>query len=176
MSRMPHDRKPKRGEAVAIPAAWKVEPPAMDARKSGELKESKVGTIHPLPEQKVIAEELCRLLNVHIGHDGYWRCVWVKPATQRDTFSGLYRNHVPTVMECQWCDADGDVQFVVEIEEKPWAMLDIGVSHWVENCEEAYSRWKSMIGGLELNIETQTHKAAQGEAPKSGKFEEAPTF
>lgn len=139
----------------------------------GEIVRTKCGKIFPLPEQDVIGEAACAQLNRSIPHTGSWRVVWCQPIeTKYDRESHLYKRWVPTVLEFQWLDKDGDPIFKVDTEDEPSVILDIGLSHYLDQCEEAYQKVYEFRHKI-VNIDPeQTFKQSQGQAPVSGRYEQ----
>lgn len=132
----------------------------------GEIIKTKVGKCFPTDTQEVLAESLLQLLMAQIAHDGSWRMVWRDPVkTTWDKFTGLFRPWKPTVLQCQFLDEDGDIWFVVNIEENEVDAIEKGVSHWVAECEQAYQWTHNLLFGvMNLNKERDMKKQAKGEA------------
>lgn len=137
----------------------------------GELKSQVKGICNHLPEQEVLAEELLKLLHRRrtTWQGGSFRVVLAKVEKDyRDKFDAVWKRYVPTCFELQFLDKDGDVQFVIEYPEDTFTIIEqIGVSRMGDEAEEAFDRWKSIYGALEINP-TQTYKAAMGEKPITG--------
>lgn len=104
------------------------------------------GRCYPTPVQVVAAESLCRLLNLNIGHDGRWQCVWRDPKkSQWDKSAAMFRVAMPSVLQCRFLDKDGDIWCCVNIEDEVHDMFEHGISNYVEQCEEAYQFTVTMI-------------------------------
>jgi hypothetical protein len=131
----------------------------------GEIIKFTVGRCYPSPIQEMLAEELCRLLNAKIAHDGRWRTVWVDP--QRSTWckvDRIFRPWSPTVLQCQYLDKDGDIWCCVNVDEDAYEVIDTGVTHYVEKCEEAYQWVYNLIHNVvEVKHGEQTKMLAKGE-------------
>mgnify|MGYP000996534875 CR=1 FL=1 len=132
----------------------------------GEVVSIALGKCYPTAVQDVCAESLCRILNAQIAHDGSWRVVWRDPVARRyDPSSMLFRTHLPTVLQCQYLDQDGDVWCCVNIDDDVADIIEAGVSTWVEKCEEAY-QWVRHLRNdvVDLRAGKDTKQAAKGES------------
>lgn len=137
--------------------------------KDGDIIHSQVGKVNPLPEQEVLAEEFCKLLNWKIAHDGSWRVIWESPDKEyRDPIAHVWKPYVPQILQAQWLDKDGDVHVVNEYDDNVFVLLECGVSWMVEGCEEAWHKAMAMIIKPLMIDEKQTFKKAMGEAPITG--------
>jgi hypothetical protein len=137
----------------------------------GDVKSEVIGICNPIPEQWVMAEEVLRLLHSRRKEwdGGTFRVVLhrVKPEV-RDPVNGIWNRYVPTLMEVQFLDRDGDIQFLIEYPDDPVTIMDnIGCSRIGDEAEEAYNHWKKFHGTVDIKPE-QTYKAAQGEKPITG--------
>lgn len=145
--------------------------------REGELLQVKCGRITLLSDHVVIGEELLNLLNNSIHHDGSWRVVWCKPSQKpyRDPFAkkGInLRMFVATECEMHWLDRDGDPQLVVYSDDKPWVMIEKGLTYYRDVAEEAWARVYDMKKSIDIKPE-QTFKQAQGQTP-TGVYQDAP--
>lgn len=121
------------------------------------------GKCYPTEEQKHFSEFLCYELNEQIPHDGRWRVVMRSPVKHKwDDVSRAFRAYMPTVIEMQYLDADGDPQFVTSLEEKLSKILDWGFITLLELAEAGYTEYKAMMQAMNISPE-QTIKAAQGQ-------------
>ena len=133
----------------------------------GEVHQFTMGRCYPTEVQSMLAGSLVRLLNAQIAHDGSWRCVWCEPSKNStyDTSTGLFRNRMPTVLQCQYLDRDGDIWTAVNIEEAVHDIIDIGVHHWIQQCEEAYQFVRHLHKDVLDLREKDTYSPARGDAP-----------
>lgn len=121
------------------------------------------GKCFPLDQQKWYCEFLCMSLNEHLHFDGSWRVVLRDPVRQKyDPDAGLFRVYVPTKIECQFLDGDGDVQFVVAMEHRIESLIKWGLNHTIDMCAAAYKRWRDMMSAVDVR-EDQMIKAAKGQ-------------
>lgn len=145
----------------------------------GEIIETRVGRCYPTEVQKMVAESLLKLLMAQIAHDGSWRLVWTEPSIKPawDASMGIFRPRLPTVLQCQYLDRDGDVWTVVNIEEETHNIIEAGLSCWVEKCEEAYQWvWNFRSKVMDIRQGKDTICRAKGEAPTpTNGFEPPPT-
>ena len=137
----------------------------------GELKAKTRGICNALPEQEVLAEELLKLLGRRrtVWEGGSFRVVLTKVKKEyRDKFDNVWKRYIPELFELQFLDRDGDIQFVIEYPDDAFTLIDHkGVSTMGDEAEEAFDRWKSFKGIIDIRPE-QTFKQAQGEAPITG--------
>lgn len=117
--------------------------------KDGGIVRTASGKCFPIPEQEVYAEELVKFLNIQLKIDrgASWRVVWTQSRPKYyDRLSGLYRVAVPELIECQYLDKDGDVQFLVDMEEDVWTLLDnFSFTDVCNLCNNAYEQWRDLI-------------------------------
>lgn len=131
----------------------------------GEVVAVATGRCFPTEVQKMLAESMVKLLNAQIAHDGRWVCVWCHPAKQAtyDTSTGLFRNRMPTLLQCLFLDQDGDTWTAVSIEEGVHEILEIGIHHYIEQCEEAYLFVRHLHKDVLDLREKDTFSPAKGE-------------
>ena len=128
---------------------------------AGELRRHTVGKECDAIRQ-MIATDLLMHANKHIAHDGAWSCVWIGwqaiPPKRGDS-------HYARLVFL-WMDADGDVNFPVEIEESLATYSNKGIHHWVNQLEQAWHAWKHMmVDTLDLSENQKIrvkHEAANG--------------
>lgn len=133
--------------------------------KEGTFVRSKIGKIYPLPEQEVFAEELLRYLTAKISLDGGWRVVWKEPKKSYwDKMGGLFRAYVPTVVEMEFLDKDGDVVCSIFSEDKVWDMLELGMTNYANQAYNAVMAAREFLKTADIRPE-QTYKRALGEKP-----------
>ena len=97
-------------------------------------------------EQETEAFKLFHALK-SVRNDGNWRVAWTYPG-DLVTANGLVLTNHLSVIECQWTDLDGDVSFVVEIDEPFNRFVRTPVTVWVSQCEQAYQEavgWKQDV-------------------------------
>ena len=131
----------------------------------GEILPLTVGKCYPSPVQVMVAEELCRLLNAKIAHDGRWRTVWTEPTpTHWCKVERMFRPWHPTILECQYLDKDGDIWCVVTIDDDAFQVVEDGITNYVDKCEEAYQFVYKLLHKVVEVKHDQTRRVAQGEA------------
>lgn len=125
------------------------------------------GKCFPTEQQKIFAEFVCLELNQQLHHDGSWRVVLSEPVrSSYDHMTGLYRSYVPTKLECQFLDAEGDPQFVVGFEQNIKFLIEWGLHIVLQHCECGYNEWESMMEAISIN-EAQKYRPHLGEKPTS---------
>jgi len=135
----------------------------------GALQYERKGKCNPLPEQQVLAEMFLLCVERRRAWPGSFRVVLHKVKEEfRDPISHLWKRYVPTLLEIQYLDQDGDVQFVTEYPDGILTIIEeIGVSRMADEAEEAYDRWKKFIDPIGIKPE-QTYKRAAGEKSITG--------
>lgn len=136
----------------------------------GEVVKTKVGKCYPLVEQDMYADQLVRFLNKEIAFDkGRWRCVWTQPRRSYwNRISGLFHAWVPTLLECQYVDKDGDIPCLVDMEENIWDLLEhFSFTHIAELCNQAYETYRDVEKVVDV-------KEAQKYSPVHGQLERNP--
>lgn len=105
-----------------------------------------------LPDE--LRRDLMRRLAIRLNHEmpnsGHWVVAW---NTGEDELVVLYR------------DADGDLQFTVDFQDRWSALREMPFEHVMQRCQEAFDHWFLIVfKGVEVKPE-QTVKQAQGQAP-----------
>ena len=157
-------------EVSLTDANWDINPNLVNAVKyewiEGEVRKNSAGRCYPLPEQEIYAQTLCKFINdeMKLVKGSSWRIVLTNPHKKfYNKMTGLYHPAVPSMLECQYLDKDGDVQFVVELEENIWDLLDnFSFTDICELCEGAYKEWYDLQKVLEVRPD-QTYSPARGE-------------
>lgn len=98
----------------------------------------------PPPAQMVWADAICKLLNRECGHDGVWIVGFTHPPGFADLVRVNPRFNWLRVIKL-WMDNDGDVAFTCDCID-PWdAVAAQAPEHFVEQAEEAWNRWKTIM-------------------------------
>ncbi len=132
--------------------------------REGEILQVKAGRIFLTSDQKLIGEEMLNLLNRSIHHDGSWRCVWCDPVEKFwNAPTSMFLTNIPDRFEMHYLDGDRDPIFKVDCTDKPWIMIDTGLTYYRDSCEEAYQTVKDFNENVLELSPNQTFKQAKGE-------------
>ena len=121
---------------------------------------------HPSPEQMVFAQDVLKLLNKELHHDGAWVIVFTNPQPLALAISNLTEYARFAIL---WMDRDGDVQFTLDWVDGEGDMFDFadvllaGLETWGNHAEQAWQTWHMIIREAVDPSESQTIKAAQGQ-------------
>lgn len=125
------------------------------------------GKCFPTEEQHIFARMLLADLMEDFHHDGSWRIVWRDPVRSKwEAVSRMYRAYLPTTIEMQYLDKDGDVQFVVASDDSLDSLLNMGFYDIKENLMQAFAHWQGMRKALDL-ANAPTISLAKGEKPSN---------
>lgn len=120
----------------------------------GRILQSK-GTAEMIPlEYRVLAADMLQLLGV-IHHGGQWVAGW----TDIDAARGVPRRFIMS-----WIDRDGDLQFIVDCEDR-FEQIALARLDLVAQCEAAFQHYLENLRALDLR-EDQKIKAVLGERSK----------
>jgi len=124
-----------------------------------------VGACYPTSEQKIFAEMLSYDLNETFDHDGSWRIVWRDPVKSKwDPVSRMFRPYLPTVLEVQYLDADGDVKISMDADQKFEVLLRWGFDVIKENLMSAFRHYQERNKALDVD-NLPTYSPARGQKP-----------
>jgi hypothetical protein len=151
-------------------AKWDINPEIINAVKyewiEGEVRKTATGRCYPLVEQDIYANTLCKFINdeMKLVKGSSWRIVLTNPYKSfYNRMTGMYQAAVPSMLECQYVDKDGDVPFVVELEENVWDLLDnFSFTDVCALCEGAYKEWFDLMKVVDVR-ESQTYSPSRGE-------------
>lgn len=125
------------------------------------------------PEQIMWADDVLKLLNRELHHDGAWVVVFThpKPMAKSSIFADAGHAEFGRYV-LMWLDADGDVQIPVEWTAGDGDLLDFtdvliaGKEAIAQSCEAAWGMWSVSRQALDLR-EGQTFKRALGQRASS---------
>lgn len=140
------------------------------------LRLTSLGNPPPLDEMQVMfGQDMVRVLNRHLHHDGAWVVLFTHPShvhkagpIDLPVVGGL-----PTMygrFAFLWMDRDGDVQFTMDSVSDFFEVLSEGPDPWIERAEQAWQNWKHVMRDVLAPKEGETYKRALGEAaPSAGR-------
>lgn len=150
---------------------------ALIRRNDGSLLAHHPGSPVLSPMQLLWSQDILRLLNRELHHDGAWCLVFTHPKPRaidnifQDAKHADYGRYV-----LLWMDADGDVQIPFEwLEGSTSELRDFasvmlaGVESTAQKCEGAWELWREMMVKVIQPKEGQTFKRARGERAPSAR-------
>lgn len=143
---------------------------ALIRRNDGSLLAHHPGAPGLSPMQLLWSQDILRLLNRELHHDGAWCVVFTHPKPRfQDAKHADYARYV-----LLWMDQDGDVQIPIEWLEGDYTgfrtfteVMMAGVQSTAQKCEGAWEVWREMMVKVIQPREGQTFKRARGERAPS---------
>lgn len=122
-------------------------------RSNGEIVQFSYGYTADFAESRM-AFDLIGKLNRAIHHDGCWLAQWL-----------LEGKHLNVI----WIDKDGDPQFTIEFADDAAGIASEPLLVWIDQCEEAWTRWHHSMKTVLAPSPEQLFKKALGEESPSAK-------
>lgn len=119
----------------------------------------------PWAPQEVFCSELANALQQALHHDGAWIVMLSAPIVSPLWKTGIesrYQN-----ITVFWVDADGDIQFPWEIDDRFEALAAQSMDRWLEDAEKSWQNWHFHMRTVPDTKKAQTFKKAQGQLAPS---------
>lgn len=134
-------------------------------QENGAMVTERRWALNPEPEQYMFAEDMLRLLNRELHHDGMWVIVFTHPGP----FNPIVATTEYSRFGFIWLDSDGDPQFTMDWAKGECEELDFtdvlmsGIESWADRCEAAWEQWNLYMRKVLQPKQDQLVKKAQGQ-------------
>jgi len=147
---------------------------ALIRRDDGSLLSHHPGSLPAVPDQLMWADDMLRLLNRELHHDGAWVVCFTHIKPQPIDCVLYNPQHGDYGRYCLiWLDQDGDPQFTQQWMEGEGELRDFadvilaGRGSTAQKCETSWQLWHEMMRKVLAPKEGQTFKRAQGQRAPS---------
>ena len=109
----------------------------------------------------MVAENLLRMLNKELHHDGAWIAQWIPVVSLEHHY--LTGNQFGVRLNAIWIDEDGDPQFTVEFDQDAYGMAAYPLLGWISQCADAWGLWYKHMREILAPNDNQLFKRAKGQ-------------